>query len=75
MIPIIPAATSYGEKIKMELLKQKKTQEWLITELQKKSGNYVDRSNLHKLMTGKIKASWMTDAIEEILGVKYESGE
>ena len=56
----------------MELLKRKKTRGWLIDEMQKMSGMYVDGSNLHKLMTGKIKSTWMTDAISKILGIEYE---
>ena len=72
MIFIISAATEYGQKIQFELLARKRTRSWLIDQLRAKSGMYVDGSNLYKLMTGKIKYSWMTDAIEEILGVKYE---
>jgi len=59
----------------MELLKRKKTRGWLIEEMQKESGMYVDGSNLHKLMTGKIKSTWMTEAISKILGIDYEETE
>ena len=72
MILIISGATNYGKQIQLELLNQGMTRKWLIEEMRIRSHKYVDGSNLHKLMTGKIKSSWMTDAIQQILGVEYK---
>ena len=69
---MITGITEYGQEIQMELLKRQKTRNWLIEELRQKTGMYVDGSNLYKLMTGKIKSSKLTDAIQEILGVAYK---
>jgi len=69
---LITGVTDFGQQIQIELVKQKKTKSWLIKELQEKTGKYVDRSNLHKIMTGKIKSSALTEAIKDILCIDCE---
>ena len=69
---MISGITEYGQQIQIELVKRKKTREWLIKELQDKTGMYVDGSNLYKIMTGKLKSSKLTEAIQEILGIEYK---
>lgn len=61
--------TEYGIKIKTELLRQGKTQNWLIDEIKQKTDKYVDTSNLYKLMTGQIANSEISGAINEILNI------
>ena len=69
---LISGITEYGQKIQIELVKRNKTRGWLIEQLRERTGMYVDGSNLYKIMTGKIKSSALTDAIQEILGIEYE---
>ena len=68
---MIAGITEYGQAIEIALIQRKKPKKWLIQELQERTGMFVDGSNLNKIMTGKIKSPKITDAIEEILGVKY----
>lgn len=65
---MVSGITDYGKTIKLRLLEQEKTQEWLISEVSKKAGRYFDSSYLHKVMVGKIKNKVIIDAINEVLG-------
>lgn len=59
----------FGIKIKMELLKNSRTQEWLIDEIVNR-GFFMDCSKLNKIMTGQTKSSRVTETIKEILEIK-----
>lgn len=67
---LISGITSYGQQIQIELVKRNKTRGWLIDQLRERTGMYVDGSNLYKIMTGKIKSSALTDAINDLLDIK-----
>ena len=59
--------TEFGKKIKVALINNGKTQEWLISEVKKKSKLYFDSSYLNKIMTGKNNNSKIIAVITEIL--------
>ena len=60
--------TEYGLKIKMELLLNGKTQEWLVAEIKNRSpSTYIDSSNLSKILVGEIKESKIILIINQIL--------
>ncbi|MBE6831683.1 MAG: XRE family transcriptional regulator [Ruminococcaceae bacterium] len=62
--------TSLGLEIKMELFSAGQTQEWLIEQVKKKTGMYVDSSNLYKLMTGQSNSKKLKNAICDILQIQ-----
>lgn len=70
MIEIITNSTQYGDLVQFKLIQLKKTQTWLIEELRAKTGMYVDRSNLFKILTGAYKSERIISAINEILGIE-----
>lgn len=60
--------TDYAIKVKTELLKQGKTQKWLMGEIKKLlPKKYIDSSNLYKIMTGEISSPEICKAIDTIL--------
>ncbi len=61
--------TDYAIAVKTELLKQGKTQKWLINEVKKLlPKKYIDSSNLYKIMTGEISSPEICKAIDIVLG-------
>ena len=64
--------TELGKKIKIALIEKNMTQEWLISEVKKKTGLYFDSSYLNKVMTGNNKNPKIIVAINEILELKTE---
>ena len=64
--------TDFGIEIKMELLKQNKTQKWLQEQVQEKTGLYFDSSYLHKILTGTSNPEHIKSVIREILGLQSE---
>lgn len=65
--------SDFGLCIKTELLRQGKTQKWLEETVTEKTGLYVDGSYMHKILTGKRKASKVVDAICEILNITNDN--
>lgn len=63
-----------GVSIKKSLIDKGQTQEWLISEMKLRTGQYVDSSNLYKIMTGQLKSEKLVTAIQEILNIKQEEG-
>lgn len=59
--------TEFGRKIEIGLISFNQTQEWLIEEVRKKSGMYVDRSIMHKIKTGQVKDSALNNYIRDVL--------
>lgn len=59
--------TDFGVDVKMRLLLRGKTQEWLIDEVRKETGLFVDGSLIYKVLTGQNKASKIVQAIKKIL--------
>lgn len=70
MTLIIANATPYGELVQYKLIQKKRTQGWLIEELRQRTGMYVDRSNLNKILTGVYRSEKIIAAINEILDIK-----
>ena len=62
---------SLGILIKKRLIDIEKSQEWLISELRKETGLYVDSSNLYKIMTGKLQSEKLISGIVKILKLEY----
>lgn len=62
--------TEYGVKVKVALMKQGKTQEWLIKELSKATGQYVDSSNLNRVITGRLHSQSLIAGINKILDIE-----
>lgn len=65
--------TAYGKQIKKRLVDLDQSQAWLIQEVIKKTGLYLDSGYLYKIMTGERKAPTIVAAINETLGLKEES--
>lgn len=62
--------TEYGMKIKTAILSTGKTQNWLISEINKIEPTlYVDSSVINKIMTGKITKGKVINAINQILSI------
>lgn len=60
--------TEFGKEIKYKLIDLEKNQEWLISEIKKKSKLYVDSSLMNRIMTGQTESS-LVPIIKEILGI------
>ena len=67
--------TPFGLCIKTELLKRGKTQKWLESEINARTGMYVDDSYLYKIFTGQRSAPKISQAIQEILQLEDAAGE
>ena len=64
--------TDFGLCVKTELLRQDKSQKWLEETVSEKTGLYVDRSYMRKVLTGQRKAPKIVTAICEILNIQAE---
>ncbi len=64
--------TVYGKNIKKRLVDIDQTQNWLIDEVKKRTGLYLDCSYLLKIMTGRASPQTIISAICEILNIQYE---
>lgn len=60
--------TSFGEKVKVKLVILGRTQEWLIKEVAKNTGMFIDSSLLNKVLTGRVNSKRIISAIDEIIG-------
>ena len=59
--------TAFGLSVKMELLRQGKSQKWLEDQIRLYTGLYVDDSYISKILTGQRNAPKIVHAIREIL--------
>ena len=64
--------SDFGLAVKTELLHKGKTQKWLEEEVTKRTGLYLDRGYVHKILTGQRNAPKIVSAICEILDIKKE---
>ena len=62
--------SDFGLEVKTELLKRGKEQKWLVEELKKKTGLYVDNGYIYKILTGQRNAPKIVSAIRDILRIK-----
>lgn len=60
----------FGFMVRMQLLKKGKSQKWLIEEVRKSTGLYLDSSYLMRILTGQRKPPKVLKAICEILEVE-----
>ena len=61
--------TAYGKAIKHRLIDMDKTQKWLQDAVTEKTGLYMDRSYMTKILTGQLETPRIVAAINEILGL------
>lgn len=61
--------SDYGLAIKMRLLELGKSQEWLIEQVESRTGLYFDSGYMHKVLCGTAKSENILTAINEILGI------
>lgn len=69
---MIKPQSQFGINVKIALMQNQKTQKWLIDELKKETGLFVDGSLLYKVLTGKNNNPKLIIAIEKILHIKKE---
>ena len=62
--------SDFGLAVKTELLKRGKTQKCLEEEVTKRTGLYLDRGYVHKILTGQRNAPKIVEAICEILEIE-----
>lgn len=67
---IVNPLTKFGLEVKIKLMESQKTQEWLIEEIKKETGLFVDSSLMNKVLTGRRKASKIVQAIKKILAME-----
>lgn len=65
--------TDYGKQIKKRLVDLDQPQSWLIQEVIKHTGLFLDSGYLYKIMTGQRKAPSIVNAINEILDLEDAS--
>ena len=64
--------TELEKRVKFRLIELNKKQNWLIEEIHRKTGLYVDTSYLLKIMRGTCKSPKIVAAISEILDISIE---
>lgn len=64
--------TDYGKQIKKRLVDLDQSQSWLIQEVMKRTGLFLDSGYLYKIMTGQRRAPSIVSAINEILSLTDE---
>ena len=67
--------SDWGLCVRTELLRIGKTRKWLEEEVAKKTGLFVDRGYMYKILTGKRSAPKVVAAICEILNVENPTKE
>ncbi len=65
--------TAFGLSVKMELLRQGKSQKWLEDQIRLHTGLYVDDSYMYKIFTGQRKPLKIINAIQIILELPSQS--
>lgn len=64
----------FGVQVKLKLMEQSKTQNWLISEIKERCPNaFVDSSSLNRVLTGRIRSGAVVSAIREILNIETET--
>lgn len=66
----MPKFTTFGLKVKIQLLQTGKDQKWLEEAVSEKTGLYVDGGYMYKILTGQRNAPKIVAAICEILDIK-----
>lgn len=63
---------SFGKMVKIRLVEINQTQSWLERKVKEDTGLYIDRSYLHKILTGKAKPEKIISSIKKILEIEVE---
>lgn len=63
--------TDFGKSVKIRLVELGKNQEWLISEVKRRTGLYFDDGYLWKVMNGILKPPKIIRCICEILDIEY----
>lgn len=66
----LPKFSTFGLRVKMQLLQSGKSQKWLEEAVAKKTGLFVDGGYMYKILTGQRKAPKIVAAICEILNIE-----
>ena len=62
--------TPFGKEVKKRLVDLEKSQAWLISEVSKRTGLFLDSGYLYKVFTGERNAPKIVQAIKEILDIE-----
>lgn len=65
--------SAFGLCVKTKLLQNNKTQKWLVEEVARKTGLYVDSGYMYKILTSQRNAPKIVDAICEILNIENKN--
>lgn len=61
--------TEFGKKVRFALIDLDMSQKWLIEQVEKKTGRYMDHSYLRRILTGKCNNQKIVKAISDILNL------
>ncbi len=64
--------TDYGKKVKVALIEQDKTVEWLTSQVNSITGYSSDGSYITNILAGRRKSPVIVNAINEILNIKED---
>ena len=64
--------TDYGKRVKCRLIELNRTQKWLEASINERTGLYMDRSYIGKILTGQLASPKVIAAINDILGFDNE---
>ena len=62
--------TDFGKQVRHRLIDLEKNQAWLIEEVRKRTGLYMDNSYMSKILNGECASQNITSAIKEILNME-----
>lgn len=61
--------SDFGKEVKKKLIEIDKTQEWLIAEVKKDTGLFIDSSYLNRIITGRSNTPKIVASIKKILSI------
>ena len=61
--------TPFGKEVKKRLVDLEQSQDWLMQQITAKTGLFMDRGYMHKVLTGERNAPKIVQAIREILDI------
>ena len=61
--------TPFGKEVKKRLVDLEQSQDWLIQQINAKTGLFMDSGYMHKVLTGERNAPKIVQAIREILNI------
>lgn len=67
--------SDFGKQVKIRLININKTQEWLISEINKDTGLFIDSSYLNRILTGRNNSNKIISSIKKILSIDCQKGD